>query len=159
MRIAHLVHPCKELVLVVHSGQEHQLHEGSHCTSSDLPLCHGVSGFPSNLINCQGYLSILLCSWKCSSFNTLFVEGPRMIQGWSKELWQVWRRQLNDGRVSAGLGRQRCTWVCGMFIVGWDGVDCVDWEVWFLSLDPWDCLPGDPHVTALYHVVTHSKFP
>ena len=37
-----------------------------------------------------------------------------------------------------------------MFIVGWDGVDCVDWEVWFLPLDPWDCLPADPHITALY---------
>ena len=45
--------------------------------------------------------------------------------GWSKELWQVWRRQFNDGRVPAGLGKERCTWICGMFIVGWDGVNCV----------------------------------
>ena len=41
LRKVHLVHPCKELVLVVHSGQEHQLHEGSHCTSSDLLLVEG----------------------------------------------------------------------------------------------------------------------
>ena len=67
LRKVHLVHPCKELVLVVHSGQEHQLHEGSHCTSSDLPLCHGVSGFPSNLINFQGYHSILLSLNACHS--------------------------------------------------------------------------------------------
>ena len=29
------------------------------------------------------------------------------------------------GRVPAGLGKERCTWICGMFIVGWDGVNCV----------------------------------
>ena len=68
--------------------------------------------------------------------------------GWSKELWQVWRRQLNDGRVPAGLGsvEMYLGMVCEMFIVG---VTCVDWEVWFLPLDSWDCLPADPYITAL----------
>ena len=46
----------------------------------------------------------------------------------------------------------------GMFIVSWDGVDCVDWEVWFLLLEPWDCLLGDPHVTALYMLSLTAKF-
>ena len=56
--------------------------------------------------------------------------------GWSKELWQVRRRQLNDGRVPAGLGSVEIYlgMVCEMFIVG---VTCVDWEVWFLPLDSW----------------------
>ena len=51
--------------------------------------------------------------------------------GWSKELWQVWRRQLNDGRVP-DVPEMYLGMVCGMFIVG---VTCVDWEDWSLSLD------------------------
>ena len=57
--------------------------------------------------------------------DVLICRGTKDDMGWSKELWQVWRRQLNDGRVPAGLGKERCTWICGMFIVGWDGVNCV----------------------------------
>ena len=36
----------------------------------------------------------------------------------------------------------------------------VGWEVWFLALDPWDCLPGDPHFTALslYHLYSQQIF-
>ena len=57
---------------------------GIYCTSLFyLSLCYEVAWFPSNLVNCQGFPSILLCSWKCFSFNTLFVDD----MGWSKEQW------------------------------------------------------------------------
>ena len=55
----------------------------------------------------------------------LICRGTKDDMGWSKELCQVWRRQFNDGRVPAGLGKERCTWICGMLIVGWDGGNCV----------------------------------